>query len=150
MMVVATSAQERGLASQLRHQAKTQSVSVESDRLWDCGHFQVDVTHLRPRWKAVERLGGGIADLGQEILQVQRHRRHARCNLSLPDFSGTIPVDLNAMSVGIAEIERLADEMVRSTCELNSIASRMGEPAGEVCSFRYEQREVVQPGESDG
>ena len=59
-------------------------------------------------------------------------RRHPLRHLPLPRLPGAVPVDLEAVPVGVSEIERLADEVVGHAGQRHPITAGMGEPAGEV------------------
>ena len=50
------------------------------------------------------------------------------------------------MVVGVAQIERLADEVVRGAGQLDPVADRVLHPAGQVAALGHEQREVEEPG----
>ena len=54
------------------------------------------------------------------------------------------------MVVGVAEVERLAHEVVGQPDELHAVSRGVREPAREVCALGHEQREVVETGEAVG
>ena len=61
-------------------------------------------------------------------------------HLVLPDLARAVPVDLDAVMVGVAEIERLADEVIRRAGERNPLARRVREPARQVGALRQQKR----------
>ena len=54
------------------------------------------------------------------------------------------------MLVRVAEVQSLADEMIREPGERHPITSAMGEPAGQVDALGNQQGEVVEPGVPTG
>src|SRR3954449_1423193 len=70
-------------------------------------------------------------------------RGHPLADLPLPDLARAIPVDLDAVLVGVGEVDRLADVVVRHADERDLLARGVREPAGEVGALGHEQREVV-------
>jgi hypothetical protein len=93
---------------------------------------------------SLEPLGGGVRELAEEAVDVERQRRHPLRDLALPVLARTVPVDLDAVAVGIGEVDRLADVMVGEPLELDAVACGVREPAGEVDAFGHEQREMVE------
>src|SRR5206468_5591445 len=65
---------------------------------------------------------------------------------TLPRLARTVPVELDSVLVGSAEMDRLADEVVGEADERNPLAGRVREPAGEVGALGDAQREVVEAG----
>ena len=129
---------------------KPSTVAVEADRLRDRGHLQVHVAHDRPRAAARRRAPSpGSLELAEQALDVERQRRHPRADLPLPDLPRPVPVDLDPVRVGIAQVERLADEVVGEPDERHAVARRVREPAREVGALGHEQREVVEAGVAD-
>ena len=47
--------------------------------------------------------------------------------------------------IGIAKVERLADEVIRRSRQLHALTARVGEPAAEIGALRDQQGEVEQP-----
>ena len=54
------------------------------------------------------------------------------------------------MPVGVAEVQRLADEVVREARERDLVAGAVDEPAREVGALGQQQREVEEAGEAAG
>lgn len=75
--LVAPCGQEGGRGAELRHDAEAEDVAVEAHRLVHVGDAQVDVADRRACGETLERLLGGIRELAQEIVDVERLRRHA-------------------------------------------------------------------------
>ena len=103
-----------------------------------------------PSGRAVERLGPGVVELPEEALDVERQRRHPLADLAFPDLSRPIGVDLDPVAVGIGQVDRLADEVIREARQRHPLARGVSEPACKVGALRDEQREVVEPGVSAG
>ncbi len=146
MMVVTAGGEEGRLPAELCHQREPEHIAIEGDGLRDRRHLQMDVTHPRPVREAVERLCRRVVDFPEQAVDVERHGREARRDLSLPHLARPVPVDLDPVPVGVAQIERLADEVVGQPDERHAVADRMREPAREVDPPRDEEREVVEPG----
>ena len=122
VMVVAACAQERRLRPELRHQIEAEQVPVEGDRLVDVGDAQVDVAHRRP----VRQPGEGSSSLGALAEQVVEVERPAcpSARRPLPQLPRPVGVDLDPVVVGVAEVERLADGVVRRSGQLDAARVR--------------------------
>ena len=136
--------EKRGLTAELRHQIKTDVVSVEVHRLLDVCDPQVHVTHARAGRQRVERRLRRPRQDAEQIVEVERPGPHLR-DAPLPQLARAIPVHLNAVMVGIAQVKRLADEVVGGAGERNPRLRRVGEPAREVGPLGQKQREVEEP-----
>src|SRR4051794_34381423 len=81
-------------------------------------------------------------------MQVERDRPDVEAPvLGLgPGVARAVAVDLDAVAVGVAQVERLADEVVGRARELHPAACRVLEPAGEPGAVRQQQREVEETG----
>ena len=66
----------------------------------------MDVAHRRPGRHAVERLRLRVVELAEEVLHVERLRRHPPVDLSLPDLARPIGVDLDPVAVRVGEGSR--------------------------------------------
>src|SRR6266436_1530614 len=110
----------------------------------------MNVADGRTVGKPVERLDRRIVELSKKILDVERQRRHALHDHSLPLFAGTVGVDLDAVAVRIAEIDRLADGVIREPFDCGPLACGLRKPARETRPVGYEQRDVVEAGMTVG
>jgi hypothetical protein len=146
VVVVAAGREERCLLAVARRQVEAEQVSVERQRVGDRGHAEVHVAHRRPLGEPVERLCLGILELGEHRADVERKRRHPFLDAALPALARPVGVDLDPVVVGIAEIDRLADEVVGETCQRDSVAGGVGEPAREARTVGGQEREVEEPG----
>src|SRR5271165_1006043 len=68
----------------------------------------------------------------------------------LPELAWPIPVDLDAVAVGIAEIDGLADEMVGEPDEGDAVARGVRQPCRKLLALGQQQREVIQAAVSGG
>ena len=74
-----------------------------------------------------------------------------RCpDLPVPELAWTVRVDLDPVVVGVAQVERLADEVVGEAVELHAVSRGVREPAREVGALGHEQREVEETGVAVG
>jgi hypothetical protein len=105
----------------------------------------VDVAHDRRAGEAVEGLGRRIGELAEQALDVERPGAHP-VDVALPALAWPVPVDLDPVVVGVAEVDRLADEVVAQACEGDPLAGHVREPAREVGSLGEQEREVVEAG----
>ncbi len=142
-MVVAAGAEERRHRPELRHQSHAEHVAVELDRGRHIREAEVHVARQRPFGQPVERLSCGILELAEKTLDVERQRRHQLGDLSLPLLAWAVGVDLDAVPVGIAQIDRLAHRMVRQPFERDPFPSCVREPTGQAHAVGDEQRDVV-------
>src|SRR6185503_13227562 len=89
----------------------------------------------------------GLA-FAQQRLQIQPPREH--CELTVggarPLRLRPVPVQLDAVLVGIAKVERLADAMVRGAVERNAGLQHSSKRVGELRSRRIENRRVIETG----
>ena len=69
-----------------------------------------------------------------------------RSDLPFPEAARPVGVDLDPVVVGVAQVERLADEVVGSARQLDAIADRVLHPAGQVRALGHQQREVEEAG----
>ena len=99
------------------------------------------MAHDRSAGQAVEGLPLGIVELSQQVLEIERLGGHPR-DLPLPELARTVGIDLDPVPVRVAQVERLADEVVGDSGHRHLLADCVGEPGGEVAPFRDEEREV--------
>ena len=117
-MVVAAGAEERRLLAQRGHHVEAEHVGVERVRRGDVGDLQVHVAHDRAGGQPVERLGLHAA---HEIVDVERLRGESLRNVALPERARAVPVDLDAVPVGVAQVDRLADDVVGEAGERDAV-----------------------------
>ena len=110
----------------------------------------MDVADRRPVGQPVERLDRRIVELSEEALDVERQRRHALHDLSLPLLTRPVGIDLDAVPVRIAEVDRLAHRVVREPFDPSLVACSMREPAREARPVGHEQRNVIEAGVTVG
>ena len=108
------------------------------------------MAHDRARRQPIERRARRVVQRGGEIIRVERQRRHALPHLPFPELARTVGVDLDSVVVGIAKVERLADEVVGHSDELHAVARGVREPVRQIAPIGHEQCEVVQPREPVG
>ena len=108
------------------------------------------MAHRRADGKPFESRRRGIVELAEEVVHVERLRRHPAADLSLPQLARPVGVDLDPVPVRVSEVDRLADVVVGEAGQRHPVARGVREPAGEVDAARHEQREVIEAGVSDG
>ena len=147
VVVVAAGAEEGRLVAELRHQAEPEHVAVEGDRLRDRGDLEVDVAHHRAGRRARRtapspgrRARGSRSSTSSGSVVIRW------ATLPSQPLARPVGVDLDPVAVGVAEVDRLADEVVGEPLERDAVARGMREPAREVAALRHEEREVVEPG----
>lgn len=86
--------------------------TVEGYRLVQIGHVQMYVTDARQRGEA---LPGAVTTVqfSQQAIDVQRLGRHPQLTIELRPFPAwPVGVDLDAVAVGIGEVEGFTDQVV--------------------------------------
>src|SRR5690606_20341510 len=77
---------------------------------------------------------------------VQRQRLHLHfLGYPLPLVSRTVGVDLDAVALGVGQVDRLADEMVGRAVYGQTLLDRTLHPAGEICTLRKQEGRVEEP-----
>ena len=94
--------------------------------------------------QALEGLGRRVGQLAEEALDVERHRRHPLEDLALPELARPVGIDLDAVVVGIAEIDRLAHVVIGEALQLDLVARGVREPPREARAVGHEERDVVE------
>jgi hypothetical protein len=114
---------------------------IERRRLGEVSHVQVNGPDDRAGGLSHPRLAS--AD-GDEIVHVERDRRHRQlARFVTPRRTRTVGVHLDADAVGIAEVERLADEMIRHSGALADLG-QMTQEAAEGRTIGQQNGEVIQ------
>jgi hypothetical protein len=101
----------------------------------------MDVTERR----AGRHRGVGLlpARLGEEIVEVERERRHLdRVARERPLLPRAVAIQLDPIALGIRQVERLRDEVVGGAAQAPARAGDTSQSAGEVGARRDEEREV--------
>ncbi len=113
-----------------------------------CEHLQVHVAHRRP-----ERADARTASLSGSSSSPRRPSRssgigaHGLGDLALPERARPVVVDLDAVAVGIAEVDRLAHEVVGRAGEADPRrAPRARASSARLRPVGQQQREVEEPG----
>ena len=99
-----------------------------------------------PVGKLLERLRLGVGQLADEAADIERQSRHPLEDLPFPDLARAVPVDLDAVPVRVAEVDRLAHEVVGQADQRHAVAAGVREPAREVDALGQQQGEVVEAG----
>ena len=86
----------------------------------------------------------GSSRTAEKIVDVERQGGQTLADLPFPVRTRSIPVDLDPVPVRVAEVERLADEVIGQPDERDAVARGMREPASEVDALGHEQGEVVE------
>ena len=92
----------------------------------------------------------GSGQLSNQIVDIKWHGRHARFDLTLPRLARTVPIDLDPVTVGVAEVKGFADEMIRQPDKRHPVARGVREPGREIDALRHQQGEVIEPGVARG
>src|SRR4051794_10775707 len=145
-MVVAAGAEERGSRAELRHHVHAEDAVVELDRRRDVGHPKVHVPHHGSVGETLEGLGRRVVELAEEALDVEGHRRQPLEDLALPELARPVGVDLDAVVVGIAQIDRLAHVVIREPLQLDLLPCGVREPLREARAVGNEKRDMVEAG----
>ena len=128
---------------------ESEHVAVEAFGVGEFGDLQVDVADPRAGRDSGRWVGSVIAvELTQEVRQVQPQRVHAdrACSVVWPLRPGPVTVDLDPVAVGIVQVQRLADQVVRGATQPPARVGDPGERARQLGPVRNQYREVKQPG----
>ena len=84
----------------------------------------------------------------EQSVEIERARKHFNSAIDSPRplVARPVPVKLDPVFIGIAQIERFAHAVVRRAIELNTCAEKTLERVGEFRARRVEDRHVIQPG----
>ncbi len=117
-MVVAGREEHRGVPVPLRH-VEAEGVRVGRLGPGEVRRFEVDVSHVGPVRDATAGVGSGLGRRVREIGEVQRQRVDADSRpLARPRLGRRVAVDLHAVPLRVAAVERLAHDVVRGAGEL--------------------------------
>jgi len=85
---------------------------------------------------------------GEQCLKLETTGVHSEVSgvVAGPGFFGTVPVELDAVAVGVAQIERFADAVVGGAVEGDAGGDEAPEGVGEFGAGRVEDRDVVEAG----
>ena len=145
VMVIAAGAEERGLRAELRHQRRSRArrgrrrSSRRSSRTLRCT-WPMTVPAGRPSNGSDAGSSSSPSRLSTSSGSVVIRVGH----LPFPQLARPIPVDLDPVPVRIAEVDRLADEVVGEPDERDAVARGVRQPAREIDAFGQEQREVIE------
>jgi len=142
VVVIAAGRDEERAGAVALHQVEAQDLAVEALRLGDAGHVQVNVAHDRAGRHA-PRLA--VRGQGQQTARVQRLGDHLQVAVAQrPLGARPVTVDLDAVAVGVGQVDGLADAMVRPALQRPAGFQHMPQPAGQVRPAGQQQGEVVE------
>ena len=82
-----------------------------------------------------------------EVAQVQRQRGHLQLAVGVaPLLARAVAVELDAVAVGIGQVQRLADEVVGDPVQRPAGLGQPGQRMGEVQPRRIQDRQVIEAG----
>ena len=95
---------------------------------------------------------GARAQALQQILKIEalRHHRERPVGGARPLLLRAVAIELDAVLVGVAEIERFADAVIAGAVELDAGLDQPAERVGERRARRVEDGDVVEPGRAGG
>jgi hypothetical protein len=145
VVVVAAVGEEQRPRIRPHHHVHPELAAVERLRRRQVAHLEVDVAHRR----AVRHRGRRFvaARFGQQALEVERQRRHLDLVAGpAPLLARAVAVELDSVALGVAQVERLADQVVGRPGEAPARVGHAAQRAREVGPARHEQREVEEAG----
>ena len=144
VMVVAAGAEEERPGVGAGRDVEAERARVERLGRGDVRDVQVHMAehgpggHLRHR-----RLG----QVGHHTGHVERQRRHAHgAGVPVPLLGRAVTVDLDAVALGVAQVDRLADEMVGGAGERPARLGHAADRGRKLGAVRHEQRQMEEPG----
>ena len=69
-------------------------------------------------------------ELAEKAVDIERQGRHARGDLALPDLARAVPVDLDPVPIGVAQVDRLAHEVIGEPDQRHAVASARAPASG--------------------
>src|SRR3984893_4891397 len=91
------------------------------------------------------RIGRGGGNFLQDALDVERGGGDLQIAAGpFPRSRSTVAVDLDAVALGIVEVERLAHRVVGSARERYLVARHVQDPAREIATRRHQERGVIE------
>src|SRR5258705_10970159 len=109
-------------------------------------YVQMHVSHLRPG-RDTRPSNLLTTQVAQETLHVERQRSHLQpaVRTERPFLARAIPVDLDPVTVGIGQVDRLADTVVGKSLHDGPTVHQTAKRLREIDTCRDENREVIQP-----
>src|SRR4051794_16998988 len=117
---------------------------------WSTRHFRVNCRVGCTRWRSRPmrrtKAGDGASLLFQQIVKIKPLREHRKLAVGAarPLFLRAVPVKLDAVVVGVAQIKRFADAVVGGTFERNSCGDEPTERVGQRRARGVEDCEMVE------
>ena len=145
-VVVIAARRHEGRAAAPPRQIETERAAIELLGLFDVADAQMDVADAQALRR--RRIGRGRRiDLAQDRLDVELlGRHHDQAVLALPALARPVVVDLDAVALGIVEIERLADAVVGGAGDRHAVARDVQDPARMVLPRRHQEGGVIEAG----
>ncbi len=150
MVVVAAGRDEQRAGVAAHDDVEAEHAVVERLRLLEVGDLQVDVAEHGAVGDG--RVRGRGVDPGRHVVdhavEVERQRRHSdlAVGLVVPLGARAVAVDLDPVALGVAEVERLADEVVGGAFERVAGGRQAAQGERQVGARRQQDREVEEAG----
>jgi len=148
VVVIAAGPEEVCVAAERDHVVEADHVAVEAPGGVEVVDVQVDVAHHEPGVGARGGLWAGRG--GEQVLDVERDREHADPRAGLigrgPPLARAVRVELDAVAVGVAQIEGLRDAVVGGARQRRAGGAEAQDGVGERGPVRGQQGEVVEAG----
>src|SRR5438552_11135549 len=112
-MMIATCAKKK-CCRHLDYDIKTQDIAIKTLCGGNIAYFQVEMADACPGRYDIPWFG--LLGILSEAAQIDRFRSHdKRALCPTPCLSGTIPVEFQAVFVGVRDIKRFTDQMITMT-----------------------------------
>ncbi len=145
VVVVAARAEEAGVVAELGKQPEAEDLAVEANRGGNAGHLQMDMADHRPFGSLLERRRVPVQGR-QQVPDIEAAGGHEAVDPTVPQRSGAVGVDLDAVPVGVAQVDRLADGVVGEPLEGDPLLGDVPQPAGQFGPVGQQEREVKEAG----
>ena len=146
MVVVTSRREESGRGTEVHHQIEADHFPVEAFGLGQPADLEVDVADGRARRQALPRRRR-LRKLAQEVVHVQGDGPDLYLSAPVgPLLTGTVAVKLDPVTVGIGQVDRLADVVVGETLEGGAGLGQVVERARQRRPVWKQNGEVVKAG----
>ncbi len=148
VVVVAAGRDEERAGVPAHRRLEAEDARPEGLGLGDVAHLQVHVPHRRSLRHA---LVGRAGHLPEDPLDVEGKGGHSQLAVVVgPLVAGAVAVDLDAVALGVVQVEGLAHEVVGGAGEGRTRVEDAAERPRELGPARHEDRQVEEPGARPG
>ena len=122
---------------------EAERIAIERFRSGDVADAQMHVADAQAAGRA--RIGRAGRDFPHDIFDVERIGGHLQVATGpLPGFRRPVAIDLDAVALGIVEVERLAHRVIGGAGQRHLVARHMHHPARQIGARRHQECGVIE------